>query len=69
MCIYFNTVALFLVVIRSFLVGWEQDSVENIVLCQPRELFRDLNLALPSMSFGGMQDMYNVFGPSSMFEI
>lgn len=34
------------------LVGWEHDSVENIVLCQPQELFSDLNLTLRSGHLG-----------------
>lgn len=53
--IYFNTVALFL--LWFILVGWEHDSVENIVLCQPQESFGDLNLNAVFRSFGGWSKM------------
>lgn len=41
------------------MVGWEHDLVENIVLCQPQELFSDLNL-LCSGHLGGEPNVADV---------
>lgn len=50
-CVYILTPWHFFCCDSFISVGWEHDSVENIVLCQPQELFSDLNAVF--RSFGG----------------